>query len=165
MTAERGNDPSQELSFECGPCCLRKNQVRWQEQKEQQYLIFFWAPNGKPLWGKVWFCVGSQWPHTLFDAWLSVVLFLCNFSHLSFLFPLGFSFRGEAFLGDVQSISCGLFTGWIRQGMFLISAGRPHATQLDLSKTLFCHICLGLESHSEFLHSGLCLRKTVMLGD
>lgn len=35
-------------------------------QKEQQYLIFFWVPSGKPLLGEVWFlCWPTVATHTL----------------------------------------------------------------------------------------------------
>ena len=74
------------------PQVFLKPPLRQQRQKELQYLKIFWSPNGKALLvGKAWFLCSVHSDHTkCFDAWLGVILFLSNFSHLSFLFPLGF---------------------------------------------------------------------------
>lgn len=124
-------------------------------------------------WVKFAFCVVPQWPHTLFNARVGVILFLCNFNCLSCLFPLGFSCivvrlcwgGGGSSGGGYNQSLCGLVTWRIMRGAFLISAGLLHATQHDLSKTLLCHlVSLGNESQFELVNSGLYLRKSGNIG-
>ena len=118
--------------------------------------------------------LGLQRPHTCFDAWLGVILFLCNFQPLVISVSSQLQMHcGNTFLvgwgwgwGTYHQSSWGLFTGWIIQGMCLITAGFPHATQHDLNKTLLYHLaCLENESQFELVNSGLCLKETVLLED
>ena len=120
---------------------------------------------GSHFWVKFGFCVGSQWPHTVMsDSVLSFSWVISATCHFCFLLASVVWWRGSP--RATRSISCELLTGWIMQGMFLIPAGLPNATQHDLSKTLLCYlVSLGSDSQFELVNPVLCVRKRVISGD
>lgn len=138
--------------------------LRQQRQKELPYLNIALGSWWEATLGQVWLLCLVHSGHTHTDAWLGVILlFLCNSSHLSFLFLLGLSCTVARLSWEgVQSISL-----WIIQSADYeryvstpswTSTCYPACAQRNPSVS---SVCLGNESQFQLVSSGFHLSKMV----